>query len=216
MSSSQTLSFKPASAAPAWLLVLGLHLLLWLAIRPDFVRHDHEEAQGMELSWIQLQTTPPVKPEEAKKERPLVAPIPVTAPARKQQKPEKPVTSPAPVYVPVVPQQATPSAPAATTEAPAQRNNASASDDFLSAKPVSGESKLDLDALHSSAGKIDRQDPIARMQAQHRRDETLETQLGEKTKKAQKEDCRTAYAGLGLLAVVPLAFSTVTNKGCKW
>ena len=34
--------------------------------------------------------------------------------------------------------------------------------------------------------------------------------------KAAKPDCRTAYAGMGLLAVVPLVASTVGNGGCRW
>ena len=213
MSPAQTLSFKRSSAAPAWLLVAGLHLLLWFAIRPGFVRHDNEEATRMELSWISLQAArPPVKP-EAKPDATPERPQPVATPAAR--KPPKSAVTPAPVTI-------TPSSPATTsheapvtTAAPAQSTPA-ASDDFLTAKPVNGDRKLDLDALHSSAGKIDRQDPIARVQAQYRRDDTLETRLGEKAKKAQKKDCRTAYAGLGLLAVVPLAFSAVSDKDCKW
>ena len=34
--------------------------------------------------------------------------------------------------------------------------------------------------------------------------------------KAAKPDCRTAYADMGLLAVVPLVASTVGNGGCRW
>ena len=34
--------------------------------------------------------------------------------------------------------------------------------------------------------------------------------------KAAKPDCRTAYAGMGLLAVVPLVASSVGNGGCRW
>ena len=34
--------------------------------------------------------------------------------------------------------------------------------------------------------------------------------------KAIKPDCRTAYAGLGLLAVPALAAAAITGEGCRW
>ncbi len=41
--------------------------------------------------------------------------------------------------------------------------------------------------------------------------------LAEDIAKAAKPDCRTAYAGMGLLAVVPLVASSVSNSGgCNW
>jgi hypothetical protein len=40
--------------------------------------------------------------------------------------------------------------------------------------------------------------------------------LGEAIAKAAKPDCRTAYAGMGLLAVFPLAAATVGDGGCRW
>jgi hypothetical protein len=40
--------------------------------------------------------------------------------------------------------------------------------------------------------------------------------LAEDIAKAAKPDCRTAYAGMGLLAVVPLVASAVGNGGCNW
>ena len=33
---------------------------------------------------------------------------------------------------------------------------------------------------------------------------------------AAKRDCRTAYAGMGLLGAVPLAANAATGSGCKW
>ena len=34
--------------------------------------------------------------------------------------------------------------------------------------------------------------------------------------KAVKPDCRTAYAGMGLLAVPVLVASTIGDGGCRW
>lgn len=42
------------------------------------------------------------------------------------------------------------------------------------------------------------------------------SKLGQAIEEAAKPDCRTAHAGNGLLAVVPLVKDAVTNKGCKW
>jgi hypothetical protein len=41
-------------------------------------------------------------------------------------------------------------------------------------------------------------------------------QLGQAIERARRPDCRGAYAGMGLLAVIPLAKDAVTGKGCKW
>lgn len=38
----------------------------------------------------------------------------------------------------------------------------------------------------------------------------------EQMRRAIPPDCRKAYAGIGLFAIVPLIFSTVTGIGCKW
>jgi len=43
-----------------------------------------------------------------------------------------------------------------------------------------------------------------------------ESKLAEDIKKAARPDCRTAYGGLGLLAVVPLAADAIRKSGCRW
>ncbi len=42
------------------------------------------------------------------------------------------------------------------------------------------------------------------------------SKLAEAIEKAQKPDCRDAYAGMGLLAVPALVASAVGNGGCRW
>jgi len=42
------------------------------------------------------------------------------------------------------------------------------------------------------------------------------SKLAQAIEKAAKPDCRDAYAGLGLLAVVPLTVATIGNGGCRW
>ena len=78
---------------------------------------------------------------------------------------------------------------------------------------------LDWDALHQSAMMMEKQrkhSEIEKIQDGLKRDESFEKQLGEGVKKAQAKDCRQAYSGLGLLAIIPLAASAVSDKVCKW
>jgi hypothetical protein len=42
------------------------------------------------------------------------------------------------------------------------------------------------------------------------------SKLAEDIEKAGKSDCRTAYSGMGPLAVVPLAIDAAKGSGCKW
>lgn len=46
--------------------------------------------------------------------------------------------------------------------------------------------------------------------------EAREEQLARGIARSCRNDCRTAYAGLGLLAVLPLLKDAVTGSGCKW
>lgn len=81
------------------------------------------------------------------------------------------------------------------------------------------EPRLNLDELKRSALAIDKQrqaGTIEKIQQSHRRDEGFEQKLADGTKKAERKDCLKAYSGIGLLAVIPLAVSTVVDTGCKW
>ncbi|MDE2372088.1 MAG: hypothetical protein KGN16_24170, partial [Burkholderiales bacterium] len=45
----------------------------------------------------------------------------------------------------------------------------------------------------------------------------IDEKLGKAISKSAKADCRNAYAGAGLLAVVPLAIDAARQEGgCKW
>jgi Meckel syndrome type 1 protein len=42
------------------------------------------------------------------------------------------------------------------------------------------------------------------------------SRLEQSVEDAANKDCRKAYSGAGLLAVVPLAIDAARGKGCKW
>jgi Meckel syndrome type 1 protein len=44
----------------------------------------------------------------------------------------------------------------------------------------------------------------------------VKPEVDKAVEKTLRDDCRKAYAGAGLLAVVPLAVDTARDKGCKW
>nr|AGU11990.1 hypothetical protein [uncultured organism] len=67
----------------------------------------------------------------------------------------------------------------------------------------------------------------ARLIAKHRKDGLVafpkpepplqrDDRLGRAIERARRADCKTAYAGLSLLAIIPLVKDTVTGTGCKW
>ncbi|MFZ6691355.1 hypothetical protein ACO0K1_06105 [Undibacterium sp. SXout20W] len=78
---------------------------------------------------------------------------------------------------------------------------------------------LDLDALRVTAMTMEKQrrhSEIEKIQDSLKRDDSFEKKLGEGVKRAQVKDCAHAYSGLGLLAIIPLAASAVSDKVCKW
>ena len=91
----------------------------------------------------------------------------------------------------------------------------------VSAPDAEGSSHVNLDAARRRAREIASEESTSRgvlpvfnapPPAAERK-----TRLGEGIEKAAKPDCRTAYAGLGLLAIFPLMASTVSDTmNCRW
>lgn len=81
--------------------------------------------------------------------------------------------------------------------------------------PPSAPPRLNLDYMRPSGGALaaqPRRGALALMPAPPER----KSKLAEGIEQAAKPDCRTAYAGAGLAAVVPLAMDAARGKGCKW
>jgi hypothetical protein len=127
------------------------------------------------------------------------------------------------------PSLVTPSPPAAPVAAPAAqpprlRLGAPADDEDLfrprrdaAAPGDSGRTHLDLDAARQRAREIASEAGSTRgilpaLPPPPERKSKESTAL----EKAVKPDCRTAYAGMGLLAVPVLVASTIGDGGCRW
>jgi len=184
---------------PALAAVILLHLFLWQSlIRPLLHQEDTTPLPSTEIHWIKL--PPPVTPQTT---TPTTRKIPSRAePLRQAHQTHQTQTdsrSEAPSTITVI--------------------NEPATDTSAVTKDMSAAPHLDLDALKAGALAADRQrkaTTIEQIQNSHKRDNSFEKQLADGTKKAEKKDCRTAYAGIGLLAIIPLAVSAVTDTGCKW
>jgi len=76
---------------------------------------------------------------------------------------------------------------------------------------------LDMKAARATARLIDkhRKDGLVahpKPDPPLQRDDRLERAI----ERARRPDCKSAYSGLGLLALIPLAKDAVTGTGCKW
>lgn len=142
--------------------------------------------------------TPAVRKPSATPARPSrTRPVPVNAP--EADAPPKPSDEATPVIT------ATEPSPAAA--APADSD-----------KPDSDAPAFDMAAARASARLIARRAKDSTVALPERKapsydpDDTAQHGL----ERARRNDCRSAYSGLGLLAVLPLLKDAVTGSGCKW
>ncbi|WP_269532913.1 hypothetical protein [Chitinimonas sp. BJYL2] len=79
---------------------------------------------------------------------------------------------------------------------------------------------LDTESLRAQARQLARQPSGVASQdlppGLRRTPGEMETPLARAIDKSARPDCRTAHAGMGLLAALPLIYDTVRDKGCKW
>ena len=88
----------------------------------------------------------------------------------------------------------------------------------LQPEPIT-EPKLDFDALRQAAVRAEMErekSPIERMNEARIKNHGLETKVDDAASKAQRADCRNAYAGAGLFAPLIIAADLVRDKGCKF
>jgi len=187
----------------AWL----MHALAPLTTKPA----DDKPAAPMQ---VRLETARPVQPaapaavEPAEPARPVSRPIPrshrravarAATPARASPETPEVITSrrtnaPDLFAVP----QAAPSAPTGPDAGPA----------------------VDLEAARREARRIAREESRNLVSLPARKPVTDPNEGRpadiDPLEKARRSDCKSAYAGMGLLAVIPLAKDAITGTGCKW
>lgn len=75
--------------------------------------------------------------------------------------------------------------------------------------------RLDLRLVRPFGGPVSAQGPRGLLPVLPHPPEAP-SKLARDIQKAGQPDCRQAYGGMGLLAVVPLLSDTVRDKGCRW
>lgn len=176
------------------------------------------------LDTLEPPTAPPL-PAPAE----LPAGAPLAAPSRDLAREPVRTAAPAPAPAPATTQTpAATTAPAATpSAAPAElspsRPGPGAPDAGVRvgqdvATPPSvppSAPRLNLDLVRPRGAEISSQGPRRLFPLMPQPPE-LKSKLSESIEKAAKPDCRQAYAGMGLAAVLPLALDAARDKGCKW
>lgn len=183
----QTSHLRPAATL---LLVALFHLALLYAWQSGVWKRARTAPEQAALLYMELRTLAPATAGAPAAQPAAIAPTP-------KRSNRAPVRTPAAALTMVAPPE-----PAAPGPAPA------------SAAPA-----LDLEGLHLAARAYERTrkpGEIELLQRQQQHALTTEEKFGNGVKKAQRADCRKAYAGAGLLAVVPLALSSVMDTGCNW
>ena len=156
----------------------------------------------------------------------LAPPVPPAAPAATDRVAEPVRTPPPPSAVSTA--APTPVLPGPSRVAPGVSGGTGTGDDILaprgamappSATAPGSAPRIDLDSVRQRAREIAREGMGARtlLPFDVKGKEAIKRKEQQAFDKALKRpDCRDAYAGMGLAAVVPLLWDAVSEKGCKW
>ncbi len=166
----------------------------------------------------------PTRPATLPRELPAANEAPTTAPPAATPT-EVPLRPPARIDTDTLPRQpaealtVTPPSPASSAGPAISADNPALSRDA----PSAGAPRLDLDAMRNrardmgSARASEGSGPRTVLPFPTPSPEVLKSKEARIFDKALKRpDCRDAYAGFGLAAVVPLVADAISNKGCKW
>lgn len=176
--------------------VVALHVLLWFGFA---LKRPVAGPADVHVTYADLHLIEPSKP-----------PVPpIVTPADLQ-----PAAPRAAVRRSAAPIQLHPAEPA--SEMAAAPGEAAAPSDLLPPEPQG--QAIDVEALRSAARDYERtreKTPIEKHRTQLR-DEQRRDVAAEAIAKSARADCRNAYSGLGLLALIPLAVDAARDGGCKW
>jgi hypothetical protein len=206
---------RPGARGPAF--GLGLSLLVHAAALAWLTRMPAPRpADQAPLARMQVRLAPPRPAQPALPDTAEVPAVPAAAPAARpaQSTPRRQPRAHPPAH-----------APARASEAPAVLSAPAAGGEsgFTVPPPAAPDAAtgptVDLAAARQAAREIARADgknlvalpkrkPVVDPNADHQVDDPLE--------RARRSDCKTAYAGMGLLALIPLAKDAITGSGCKW
>ena len=190
-----------SSRLVAGVLIALLHVLLVLALLRSAQAPDarHEEREVDDIAFAFIAAPKPQVPVEKSTPPPVVAPSVRPRPAAVVAR----EVASQPASMTIV-QEPAPDTEAQPAPAPAP------------------ERRLDMDSLRAAARRVDSERTPAATGGRRESEQLRsmdDTALARGVQRAKRPDCQTKYSGgtsLNLLALIPLAIETVTDKGCKW
>lgn len=182
------------------------------------------------LAWL-MHAVPARRQDDTPERRATLVMVRLAPPPGPARRPGEPAAVPAPraASTPAVPSRPRPAratigakvpAPVAAEPTPEPRADAPSAEP--AAEPSRTAPALDIAAARSAARAFARNEPAPAprsgtlLKAMQNETETQNEKLGRDIDRARRGDCQTKYAGMGLLAVIPLVANTVTGTGCKW
>ena len=133
----------------------------------------------------------------------------------------RPADRPAPAAAtPPRRRQVAPAAPAAAPVQVAQEVGSSAALDSAAAPDFAAASApLNLDQLRRQVALNERdrvKTPMEKVHDEELRRKSVETTVAAAAAAGARKDCQNGYSGMGIFALIPIIYGTVTDKGCKW
>jgi hypothetical protein len=196
---------------PGWAISLVLHAAALALLVHAVPARQHDDGPERRSTLVMVRLAPPPRPAQ-KPVEPAAPPVPRAAARAAPSAPAAP-SRPHPARATI---QAAVPAPLAAGPTPEPAPAAP------SAEPSGTAPALDIAAARSAARAFARSEPAPAprsgtlLKAIQNETETQNEKLGRDIERARRGDCQTKYAGMGLLAVIPLVANTVTGTGCKW
>lgn len=193
---------------------LGLSLLVhaavlaWLAHLPAPGPAEQAPVVPMQV-WLAPRPAPPAKPETPAASAPSHPAAVALAPRPRHRSHARATAS-------------APETPAVLDTPPASTQDVFAMPPAASSTPTTDADAapvVDLAAARREARLIAREESKNLVTLPARKpvvDPNGDRQVVDPIENARRSDCKTAYAGYGLLAVIPLVKDAVTGTGCKW
>lgn len=221
---------QPGARGPAF--GIGLSLLVHAAVLAWLMHVPAPRPPaGAPAAPLQIWLAPPRPAQPVQPETPVAPALPrarAAAPASTRARGHAPehATEHAPEHAPAHAPEHTPEraseTPAVITAPPASTRDTFAVPQAAPATPDAGTDAaptVDIAAARQAARRIAHEESSNMVVLPKRKpvvDPNADRQVIDPIENARRSDCKTAYAGMGLLAVIPLVVDAVRQSGCKW
>lgn len=205
---------QPGARGPAF--GVGLSLLVHAAVLAWLMHVPAPRPPaGAPAAPLQIWLAPPRPAQPVQPETPV-------APALPRARAAAPASTRARRHAPEHAPERASETPAVITAPPASTRDTFAVPQAAPATPDAGTDAaptVDIAAARQAARRIAHEEGSNMVVLPRRKpvvDPNADRQVIDPIENARRSDCKTAYAGMGLLAVIPLVVDAVRQSGCKW